>query len=81
MQASSKIAQMIFEGIVNSTPSEGEIPVFCVIRKGSSHNECDDVIGVYFDEVLALKAKQDKIDSLPKRSKHKVYVQTSVLGK
>lgn len=81
MQASSKIAQMLFEGIVNSTPAEGEIPVYCVIRKASSHNECDNVLAVCFDEAKANKKKQELIAKLPARSKHKVYVQISILGK
>lgn len=81
MQPSSQIAQLMFEGLVNSEPTEDEIPVYCVIRKSSSHNECDNVVGVYFDAEKAVAEKQAVIDKLPKRSKNKVYIQISVLGK
>lgn len=81
MESSSKIAQLFYQEIANTLPSVDDIPVYCVIRLSSSHNQCDDVVGVYFDENKANEHKQSLIDSLPKRSKHKVYVQTSVLGK
>lgn len=58
-----------------------DIPVYCVIRISSSHNLCDDVVAVYMDENKAHEHKQSLIDSLPQRSKHKVYVQISILGK
>ena len=65
----------------NATPSDVEIPVYCVMRISSSHHAVDGVIGVYFDKAKADKACEEFKATLPKRSQHKVYVQTSVLGK
>lgn len=61
--------------------STENIPVYCVIRISSSHQMTDKVIAVYFDEDEAIKKRDEVIDSLPERSKHKVYIQTSILGK
>lgn len=67
--------------ITNTIPGEVEIPVYCVVRISSSHHDVDNIIGVYFDKDSADAACAEIKASLQKRSQHKVYVQTTVLGK
>jgi hypothetical protein len=75
------LALLCSQFLANNVPKESEILVYCVIRIASSHHAVDNIIGVYFDEDAAIKKRDEVIDSLPKRSKHKVYIQTSILGK
>jgi hypothetical protein len=65
----------------NAESSDVDIPVYCVMRISSTHHDVDRVIGVYFDKDKADKACEEFKATLQKRSQHKVYVQTSVLGK
>lgn len=67
--------------LANAVVSDIEIPVYCVMRISSSHHDVDGVIGVYFDKAKADKACEEFKATLQKRSQHKAYVQTSVLGK
>ncbi len=75
------LALILNQLLTNAIPAGTEIPVYCVIRISSTHHAVDDVISVYFDEEEAIKKRDEIIDSLPERSKHKVYIQTSILGK
>lgn len=81
MTSSTKIVQLIHQEIVNTIPNSEDVPVYCVVRESSSHQQCDNIIAVYLDKNKANEHKQSLIDSLPARSKHKIYVQTSILGK
>ncbi|UYE98786.1 hypothetical protein XbC2_357 [Xanthomonas phage XbC2] len=75
------MARVVSQILAQSIPSDTDIPVYCVIRMTSSHRGVDEVIGVYFDKEKADKACEDFKATLQKRSRSKVYVQTSVLGK
>ncbi|EBS4516455.1 hypothetical protein DQT32_03365 [Salmonella enterica subsp. enterica serovar Braenderup] len=75
------LALLLSQLLANHAPTESEIPVYCVIRISSTHHAVDQIIAVYFDEDEAIKKRDEVIDSLPERSKHKVYIQTSILGK